>query len=256
MWPFDKCRLIIGSARYPSPESLKRAIERSGAEIVTISLRREVQGEGFWDIIRKQPVKVLPNTNGCYTVQEAVTMAEMAREIFETNWIKVEVLGDSYTLQPHPIELVKACEELIKRGFEVFPYMTDDLVIAKHLVDLGARILMPWGSPIGTGKGLINPYALQTLRARFPDITLIVDAGIGKPSHACQAMEMGYDGILLNTAIALAQDPPAMAEAFSAAIRSGRTAYEAGLMEPRDMAEPSTPVLGTPIWHSTPVSRR
>ena len=143
----SKSRLIIGSARYPSPAVLESAIRRSGVDIVTVSLRRETRGEGFWDIIKELPVKVLPNTAGSYSVQEAVTVAEMAREIFETNWIKVEVLGDTHTLQPHPIELIKASEELIKRGFEVFPYTTDDLVIAQRLVDVGCRILMPWASP-------------------------------------------------------------------------------------------------------------
>ncbi len=249
MWDLGDSRLIIGSARYFSPAILAQAVERSRVGIVTVSLRRETHGDGFWKILKDLPIKVLPNTNGCYTAREAVTVAEMAREIFNTNWIKVEVLGDSYTLQPNPIELIEACKELIQRGFEVFPYMTDDLVIAQKLVDAGCRILMPWASPIGTGRGIMNPYALQTLRMRFPDTTLIVDAGLGKPSQACQVMEMGFDGVLLNTAIAIAQDPPAMAEAFSEAVKSGRRAYLAGMMEARDMAEPSTPVLGTPFWH-------
>jgi thiazole synthase len=173
----------------------------------------------------------------------------MAREIFNTNWIKLEVIGDEYNLQPDPFELVKAAELLIKKGFEVFPYCTDDLVLCQRLLDNGCKILMPWAAPIGSGKGIINPYSLETLRQRLPDATLIVDAGIGKPSHAVQAMELGYDAVLLNTAVSLAKNPQQMAGAFRDAVRAGRSAYEAGMMLERNMAHSCTPIIDTPFWH-------
>ncbi len=248
-------RLLLGTARYPSLAVLQQAIRISDAEIVTVSLRRESAegraGSQFWNTIKELGVQVLPNTAGCKTVKEAVTTAEMAREVFETDWLKLEVIGDDYTLQPHPFLLVEAAEQLNRRGFTVFPYTTDDLVIAERLIQAGCNILMPWGSPIGSGLGLNNPYALRTLRARYPDIALIVDAGIGKPSHAITAMEMGYDGVLVNTAVARATDPVQMGRAFGLAVEAGRLAYLAGAMPVQDMAEPSTPVTGTPFWHSS-----
>ena len=173
----------------------------------------------------------------------------MAREVFNTNWIKLEVIGDQYNLQPDPFETVKAAKILIEEGFEVFPYTTDDLVVAKRLADVGCNILMPWGSPIGSGKGLMNVDNLKAIRSQFPNLQLIVDAGIGKPSHATQAMQLGYDGVLLNSAIALAQDPIKMAKSFKLAIQSGRLGYEAGTMQQREFASPSTPTVGTPFWH-------
>lgn len=248
-------RLLIGSALYPSPQIMREAIMASGAGIVTVSLRRqsahfnEVAGQSFWALIKSTGLAVLPNTAGCHSAKEAVTTALMAREIFGTNWIKLEVIGDEYNLQPDPFELLKATDILIKEGFEVFPYMTDDLVLAKRLVDVGCRILMPWGAPIGSGKGLMNPYNLRAIRERYPQINLIVDAGIGKPSHAVEAMEMGFDGVLLNSAVALAQNPVLMAKAFNYAVQSGSFAKQAGAMQQRDLASPSTPVLGTPFWH-------
>jgi len=245
-------RLLIGSALYPSPSIMQDAIRASGAGVVTLSLRRQNPGAGggndFWALLRELDLHLLPNTAGCHSVKEAITTAQMARELFDTRWIKLEVIGDEYNLQPDPFGLLEATRELISQGFEVLPYCTDDLVLCEKLVDAGCRILMPWGAPIGTGKGLINPYALNTLRQRMPDITLIVDAGIGAPSHAAQALEMGYDGVLLNTAVAQASDPVAMARAFKHAVSAGRLAYEAGVMPARDMAQPSTPVLGTPFW--------
>ena len=191
----------------------------------------------------------MPNTAGCHSAKEAITTAQMAREVFGTNWIKLEVIGDQYNLQPDPFETVKAAETLIKEGFEVFPYTTDDLVVAKKLVDVGCKILMPWGSPIGSGQGLMNPLNLKAIREKFPDIQLIVDAGIGKPSHATQAMELGYDGVLLNSAIALAHDPIMMAEGFKYALEAGRLGFQAGAMQKREFASPSTPTIGTPFWH-------
>lgn len=246
-------RLLLGTARYPSLEILKNAVKASGAEIITVSLRRQAPqaktGENFWEQIKSVGCHVLPNTAGCYNVKDAITTAEMAREVFATNWIKLEVIGDDYNLQPDPFGLLSAAEALIKKGFEVFPYCTDDLVLCQRLVNVGCRILMPWGSPIGSGKGLLNPYALTTLRERLPDITLIIDAGIGKPSHAVQALEIGYDAVLLNTAVSQALDPIKMASAFNVAVTAGRAAYEAGMMLERNMAVPSTPTIDQPFWH-------
>lgn len=250
-----RSRLLLGTARYPSLAVLQQAVAASGAEVVTVSLRRESAteraGTRFWSNIKEMGVQVLPNTAGCKTVKEAVATAEMGREIFETSWLKLEVIGDDYTLQPHPFLLVEAAEELCRRGFQVFPYTTDDLVVAERLVQAGCSILMPWGAPIGSGQGLNDPYALRTLRARYPDVSLIVDAGIGKPSHAIAAMEMGYDGVLVNTAVARATDPVQMARAFGLAVESGRLTYLAGAMPVQEMAEPSTPVTGAPFWHQS-----
>ncbi|HCM84192.1 MAG TPA: thiazole synthase [Alphaproteobacteria bacterium] len=242
-------RLILGTSRYRSPHQLRRAIAQSGAEIVTVSLRRQASGDGsgFWGLLREINVTILPNTANCRSAKEAVMTAQMARDVFKTNWIKLETVGDELTLQPDPFALVEAAQILIKDGFEVFPYTTEDLVVAERLLAAGCKILMPWASPIGSGQGIVNPAALKTLRARMPEATLIVDAGIGLPSHAAHAMEMGYDGVMLNTAVALADDAPKMAEAFARAIEAGRLGYEAGLMLPRQFAEASTPTLGTPF---------
>ena len=241
-------RLLLGTSQYPSPAILAEAVRASDAEIVTVSLRREAarlrEGQDFWRLIRELGVRVLPNTAGCHSVKEAVTTAEMAREIFGTPWIKLEVIGEADTLQPDVFGLVEAARLLAADGFEVFPYTTEDLVVAEKLVEAGCRVLMPWGAPIGSGKGLNNLFGLRALRAHFPDIPLVVDAGVGLPSHAAAAMELGYDAILLNTAVAKAGDPVAMAKAFALAIEAGLLACRAGPMEPRDMAAPSTPVLG------------
>jgi thiazole synthase len=247
-------RLLIGTALYPSPAIMEEAIRASGAEIVTVSLRREAgggkAGDAFWTIISSLGMKVLPNTAGCRTVRDAVTTAQMARELFDTPWIKLEVIGDDETLQPDVVGLVEAADILIRDGFEVFPYCTEDLTVISRLIDVGCQVVMPWASPIGSAKGLLNPYLLKTLRARFPDVPMIIDAGLGAPSHAAEALEMGFDAVLLNTAIAKAADPVAMARAFRLAVEAGRLGFEAGLMEPRDFASPSTPVVGTPFWHA------
>jgi thiazole synthase len=174
----------------------------------------------------------------------------MARELFNTPWVKLEVIGDDETLQPDVVGLVEAADILIRDGFEVFPYCTEDLTVVGRLIDVGCQVVMPWASPIGSAKGLLNPYLLKTLRARFPNVPMIIDAGLGAPSHAAQALEMGFDAVLLNTAIAKAADPVAMARAFRLAVEAGRLGFEAGLMEPRDFASPSTPVVGTPFWHA------
>ncbi|MFK8250445.1 thiazole synthase [Ancylobacter terrae] len=241
-------RLLLGTAQYPSPAILADAIRASAAEIVTVSLRRESgaskAGQSFWQLIRDLGVKVLPNTAGCKSVKEAVTTAEMARELFDTPWVKLEVIGEDDTLQPDVFGLVEAARILNRDGFQVFPYTTEDLVVAEKLVAAGCEVLMPWGAPIGSGRGLNNPYGLRSMRAHFPGIPLVVDAGIGLPSHAAAAMEMGYDAILLNTAVAKAGEPARMARAFARAIEAGREAFLADPMESRDMAAPSTPVMG------------
>ncbi len=243
-----KSRLLLGTSRYPSPAVLERAVKASGTEVVTVSLRRESgagrAGQSFWSLIQSMGVRVLPNTAGCHSVKEAVTTAHMARELFDTPWIKLEVIGEADTLQPDVFGLVEAARILSEDGFEVFPYTTEDLVVAERLVEAGCRVLMPWGAPIGSARGLNNVYGLRSMRAHFPDIPLVVDAGLGVPSHAAAAMELGYDAVLLNTAVAEAGDPVEMARAFALGVEAGRAAYLARPMEPRDMAVPSTPVIG------------
>ena len=247
-----RSRLLLGTARYPSPAVMEEAIRQSGAEIVTASLRRETAGTGrggqFFEIIRNLGVYVLPNTAGCHTAAEAVLTAKMARDLFKTSWIKLEVIGNHDTLAPDVFQLVEAARTLCADGFEVFPYTTDDLVVAERLVDVGCQVLMPWASPIGSARGAVNPAALKSMRAYFPDIPLIVDAGLGRPSHATQVMEFGIDAVLLNTAVAGAADPILMAKAFASAIDAGHDAYKAGMLEPRDMAVPSTPVIGQAVF--------
>jgi thiazole synthase len=241
--------LLLGSARYPSPAVLKEAVRAARTQVVTVSLRRESSGEragqGFWSLVRELNVRVLPNTAGCHSVKEAITTAHMAREVFATAWIKLEVIGEDDTLQPDVFGLTEAARILSGEGFEVFPYTTEDLVVAERLLAAGCRVLMPWGAPIGSGRGLNNPFALAALRAHFPDVPLIIDAGLGVPSHAARALEMGFDAVLVNTAIARAGDPVRMAAAFAQAVEAGLGGRMAGSIAPRDMAEPSTPVLGT-----------
>ena len=239
--------LLLGTAQYPSPAILMEAIKASGTEIITVSLRREStggDGQAFWDILKQSGCRILPNTAGCHSAQEAVTTARMARELFGTNWIKLEVIGNADSLQPDVFGLVDAAETLSAEGFEVFPYTTDDIGVGERLLDAGCQVLMPWGAPIGSGQGLRSPEALRAIRAHFPGVPLIVDAGIGRPSHAAQAMELGFDAVLLNTAVSKAGDPIGMARAMALAIKAGRQAFAAGAMEPRDMAVPSTPVMG------------
>jgi thiazole synthase len=247
-------RLLIGTSLYPSPTVMEASLRASGAEIVTVSVRREAAGakagDSFWTIISSLGVRVLPNTAGCRTVKDAVTTAQLARELFDTAWIKLEVIGDEETLQPDVVGLVEAAGVLVRDGFQVFPYCTEDLTVVARLIDVGCELVMPWASPIGSARGLMNPYALKSLRARFPDVPMIIDAGLGAPSQAAEALEMGFDAVLLNTAIAKAGDPAGMARAFRLAVEAGRAGFEAGLMQPRDMAAPSTPVVGTPFWHA------
>lgn len=237
--------LMLGTAQYPSPAILAQAFQAARPGIATVSLRREQGGgQAFWDLVGGLGVRILPNTAGCHTVKEAVTTAHMARELFDTPWIKLEVIGDTDTLQPDVFALVEAARILTDDGFQVFPYCTEDLTVCGRLMDAGCRVLMPWGAPIGSGLGINNAYGLRSLRAHFAGVPMVIDAGIGLPSHAAQAMEMGFDAVLLNTAVARAGDPPAMARAMALAVQAGRAAFEADPMEPRDMAAPSTPVIG------------
>lgn len=247
-------RFLLGTAGYPSPKVLGESITASRAQIVTVGLKRQLAAagdNGFIEMIRtamvQQGARLLPNTAGCTTAREAIQLAHMARELYDTNWVKLEVVGDEYTLQPDPLELVEAARQLSKDGFTVFPYCTDDLVTAKRLLDAGCPLLMPWGAPIGSGQGLLNPFALRTLRERLPDVVLIIDAGIGAPSHAAQAMEMGFDAVLLNSAVSQSSHPSRMAAAFGQAIEAGRTAYKAGVMARQDFAVATTPVTGNPF---------
>ncbi|GAB5431510.1 thiazole synthase [Tritonibacter mobilis] len=239
--------LMLGTAQYPSPAVLEQAFRQSGAGVATVSLRREGAGgagASFWKLIADLGVHILPNTAGCHTIKEALTTAHMAREVFDTNWIKLELIGHTDSLQPDVFQLVEAAKILTGEGFKVFPYTTEDLIVAERLLSAGCDVLMPWGAPIGSGRGLNNPYALRAMRAEFPEVPLVIDAGIGLPSHAAQAMEMGFDAVLLNTAVARAGDPPMMARAMMAAIEAGQLAHAADPIEARDMAEASTPVIG------------
>lgn len=246
-------RLLLGTSRYPSPQILENAVALSRPGMITVSLRRQGTSTaeshtGFWDLLKKMAVPVLPNTAGCHSPQEAITTAQMAREVFETDWIKLELIGDDYTLQPDTLRLVQTAETLIKDGFKVLPYCTEDLIVCQRLVDVGCQAVMPWAAPIGTGQGPLNPYAMKLLRERL-QVPLLVDAGLGLPSHACTVMEWGFDGVLLNTAVALADDPVAMANAFAKAVDAGRTAYLSGAMQAQTSAQASTPLVGTPFWH-------
>ncbi|NWN84085.1 MAG: thiazole synthase [Halomonas sp.] len=251
--PFTS-RFLLGTALYSSPAVMQASVEAAGCDMITLGLRRQNPGGGdgdaFWQILRESGCRLLPNTAGCRSAREAITLAEMSRELFDTPWIKLEVIGDDYNLQPDPFGLLEAARELIAQGFKVLPYCTDDLVLCQRLHEAGCQALMPWGAPIGTGRGLMNRYALRTLRERIA-APLIIDAGLGAPSQAAEAMEMGFDGVLLNTAVARARRPARMASAFARAIEAGRAAYLAGPMEQRQTASPSTPTLGQPFWHAT-----
>ena len=244
-------RLLLGSAGYPSPQTLGEALAAAATEVLTVGLKRSVGQAGDNGFVahalqqaRAQGAHLLPNTAGCRTAREAIQLACMARELYDTTWIKLEVIGDEHTLQPDPFELLVAATELARLGFTVLPYCTEDLVLCRRLLDAGCPVLMPWGAPIGSGQGLVNLAGLRSLRARLPTATLIIDAGLGAPSQAAQALELGFDAVLLNSAVAQAREPVRMAAAFRDAVRAGRQAYLAGLMAPQDFAQPSTPVSG------------
>ena len=249
-------RLLLGTSRYPSPQVLAQAAAASGAEVFTVGLRRlqpeSGGGQAFWQRIRELGGQLLPNTAGCHGAQQAVNLARMARELFGTSWIKLEVIGDDYTLQPDPFGTLEAAATLAAEGFAVFAYTTDDLVLARRLLDAGVAAVMPWAAPIGSGRGPQNLQALRTLRERLPDAVLVCDAGLGRPSHAAQVMEIGFDAVLLNTAVAEAADPVRMAAGFAAAVRAGRDGFLAGIMPERETAQASTPTVGMPFWHEVP----
>jgi thiazole synthase len=245
-------RLLLGTGRYESPSVLADAIRAAAPAMLTLSVRRQVSGsnasgQSFWNFVQETGRAILPNTAGCFTANDAIVTACMARELFQTNLIKLEVIGDEVNLQPDPYGLVEAAAELVKRGFQVLPYCTEDWVVCRRLLDAGCQVLMPWAAPIGTGQGPRNPRALRELRERVPQVPLIVDAGLGLPSHACQVMEWGFDGVLLNTAVSRALDPVRMARAFASAVQAGRAAFLAGPMIVQDTAAPSTPELGRPF---------
>jgi thiazole synthase len=249
-----RSRFLLGSAGYPSPQVLRDSIRASRTQVVTVGLKRTLAAgsdNGFVAIVREvlgeQDARLLPNTAGCRSASEAIELAMMARELYETEWIKLEVVGDEYTLQPDPIELIEAARVLVNEGFVIWPYCTDDLVTCRRLLDVGCPLLMPWGAPIGSGQGLTNPLALRTLRARLPEAILIIDAGLGAPSHAAQAMELGFDAVLVNSAVALSGDPVRMAHAFHRAVEAGRDGWRAGLIPAQDFAVASTPVAGQPV---------
>ena len=240
-----RSRLILGTGGFPSLELLRDAIEACGAELVTVALRRiDPAARGsLVDVLDAAGVELLPNTAGCFTARDAVTTAKLAREAFETNWVKLEVIGDERTLLPDAVELVAAAEELVADGFVVLPYTTDDPVLARRLEDVGCAAVMPLGSPIGSGMGIANPYNITLIREQA-GVPVILDAGIGTASDAALAMELGCDGVLCASAISRAQDPVAMARAIRAAVDAGRLALEAGRIPRRRFAEASSPMDG------------
>ncbi len=238
-------RLFIGTAGYPNRQIMLEAIEASGAEVVTVSVRRislEGYAESLVDVLGGR-YTLLPNTAGCATVRDAVLTAQLAREALQTDWIKLELIGDRETLYPDVAQLVQAAEELIKDGFTVLPYCNDDPVTCQKLIDAGCAAVMPLGAPIGSGMGICNPYNIQLICARSP-VPVILDAGIGTASDAALAMELGCAGVLLNSAVARAQDPVGMARAMRHAVEAGYGARRAGRIPKREYAEPSSPQLG------------
>ena len=239
-------RLLLGTSRYPSPQIMSDALEVAQTEIITVSIRRinlKQLGETFLSELTLAKYQLLPNTAGCLTAKDAVLTAELAREALECNWIKVEVIGDDYTLLPDGIELLKACETLVKKGFIVLPYCSDDPILCRKLEEVGCAAVMPLAAPIGSGLGIRNPHNLQLIK-KIVKIPVIVDAGIGTPSDAALAMELGCDAVLLNTAVAEAMNPILMAQAMKQAIEAGRMAFLAGRIPKIFHAQASTPMEG------------
>jgi thiazole synthase len=243
-----RSRLIVGTGKYRSMQEMARAHEASGAEIVTVAVRRvnlsDRTKESLLDYIDRKKMFILPNTAGCYTAEEAMRTARLGRAAGLSEWVKLEVIGDEQTLFPETEELVKATKALVKEGFIVLPYTNDDLIVARKLVDAGAAAVMPLGAPIGSGMGIQNLANLRILRQRLTEVPLIVDAGVGTASDAAIAMEMGADGVLMNTAIAGAQDAVLMAEAMRAAVEAGRKAFLAGRIPKKLYATASSPLAG------------
>lgn len=240
-------RLIVGTGKYKSGEETARAIEASGAEMVTVAVRRvnlDRSKESLLDFIDPRKYFLLPNTAGCYTADDAVRTARLAREVGLSDWVKVEVIGDQKTLYPDVQATIEATRILVKEGFTVLPYTSDDIVVAHRLVDAGASAVMPLGAPIGSGMGIQNQANLRIIREMITEVPLIVDAGVGTASDAALAMELGYDGVLMNTGIAAAHDPILMAESMKYAIIAGRGAYVAGRMPKKLYATASSPLEG------------
>jgi thiazole synthase len=238
-------RLLLGTAGYPNQQVMLDSLTAGEPALVTVAIRRislEAYAESLVDLVGGR-YPLLPNTAGCATVRDAVLTAQLAREALGTSWIKLELIGDRETLYPDVEQLLRATEELVKDGFTVLPYCNDDPVSCRKLADLGAAAVMPLGSPIGTGLGIINPYAIERICVTSP-VPVILDAGIGTASDAAQAMELGCDGVLLNTAVAKAHDPRRMAAAMRLAVQAGREARLAGRIPKRSQAEPSSPQLG------------
>src|SRR6266536_3159915 len=241
-----RSRMIIGTGKYRTYEEMKSAHKSSGAEMVTVAVRRvplDRSSESFLDHLDPS-LQILPNTAGCYTSEEAIRTARLAREALQTDLIKLEVIGDQTTLFPDNEQTLAAARVLVKEGFVVLPYFTDDLIMAKKLLDAGCPAVMPLAAPIGSGLGVQNPANLRVMREQLPDATIIVDAGVGTASDATIAMELGADAILMNTAIAEAGDSAKMAEAMKLAIEAGRLAYVAGRMQKRLYANASSPLTG------------
>lgn len=242
-----RSRLIIGTGKYENFEVMKRAHEASGAELVTVAIRRinleDPSEETILDHIDQKRYTLLPNTAGCYTAEEAIRVARLARQALNTDLIKLEVIGDEKTLLPNNLELFKAAEVLLKEGFFVMPYTNDDVVVCKQLEEMGCPCVMPLAAPIGSGQGVLNPLNI-TLIIEASKVPVIVDAGVGTASDAVVAMELGADGVLMNTAIACAKDPVKMAEAMRQAVEAGRLAYEAGRIPKKPYASASSPLEG------------
>ena len=240
-------RLILGTGGAPSLSALERAIVASGAEMVTVALRRIEEGAhgSVVDVLDRTGVRTLPNTAGCFTAREAVLTARLARDAFATDWVKLEVIADERTLLPDPVELLSAAEQLLDEGFVVLPYTNDDPVTATRLAELGCAAVMPLGSPIGSGMGICNPYNLAIIREQV-SVPVVLDAGIGTASDAARAMELGCDAVLLASAVTRAREPEQMAEAMRLGVEAGRLAYQAGRIPRRRYAEASTPWEGRP----------
>lgn len=241
-------RLLMGTGRYRSLDLMARSLRATGTEIVTVAIRRvdldDLDGESTLGVLREEGYFLLPNTAGCYTARDAILTAELAREALETNWVKLEVIGDDDTLLPDTDELVRAAAELVQRGFVVLPYTSDDPIAARKLRDVGCAAVMPLGSPIGSGMGIRNPYNLRIIREQIADVPVILDAGVGTASDAALAMELGLDGVLLSTAVSAAQWPVVMAQAMRDAVIAGRSAQRAGRMPRRLYASASSPEDG------------
>jgi len=241
-------RLILGTGKYETMELMVRALETSGTEMVTVAIRRvdlaDRSGGSLLDFIDTRRYQLLPNTAGCYSAEEAIRTAMMAREVLDTNWVKLEVIGDERTLFPDNEGLLEATRTLVKEGFVVMPYLNDDLITARKLIDNGAAAVMPLAAPIGSGLGIQNFTNLRIMREHINQVPLIVDAGVGTASDAVLAMEMGVDGLLMNTAVACARDPVAMAEAMRLGVQAGRLAHKAGRIPRKLYASASSPVEG------------